>query len=97
MMGDTVEIPIPVKPSLPPTTTVEEDLHSSSQRRINVIWETTQATIAISVVLANVIAAFFSPASETSSTTLTNAMFVVIGFYFGRTNHQKVGGVQLGR
>lgn len=97
-MGDTVEtLEPPAKKSLPPTTTVEEDLHSSSQRRINVIWELTQATIAISVVLANVVAAFFSPASPTSATTLVNAMFVVIGFYFGRTNHQKVGGVQLGR
>ena len=24
---------------------------------------------------------------------LTNVLFVVIGFYFGRTNHQRTGGI----
>ena len=83
---------------MPPTTTAEQDLHSASQRRINVIWELTQAVIAVSIVIANVLSAFFgTPTDAAATTTMTNAMFMVLGFYFGRTNHQKVGGVQLGR
>jgi hypothetical protein len=76
------------------TTTVEEDLHSASQRRVNLIWEYTQAAIAISTVFANIIGAFFLPATNA---LLANAFFLIVGFYFGRTNHARVGGVQLGR
>jgi len=68
------------------TTTLEEDKHSESRRIINLTWEYTQAAVAIMVVLANVIAAFALP--ETSQ-LLSNAFFLVIGFYFGRTNHAR--------
>lgn len=73
---------------------VEHERHTQSQRRINLIWEVTQACIALVVVGANVLAAFYLTAQNQM---LANAFFLVIGFYFGRTNHQRVGGVHVGR
>ena len=78
---------------LPSSTTSEQDRTTAGQRRINLIWETTQACIAVLIVIANVIAAFYLPAQNT---LLANAFFLVIGFYFGRTNHTRVGGVVAG-
>lgn len=79
----------------PPT---EQDLKTAGQRRINLIWEYTQAGIAGVVVLANVLyifaLLFVSPVptgAETAATLLANAFFLVIGFYFGRTNHARLG------
>jgi hypothetical protein len=79
---------------VPSTTTLEEDLHSAGQRRVNITWEYTQSFVAIAVVIANIIGALYTGAD---SPLLANAFFLVIGFYFGRTNHARVGGVQLGR
>ncbi len=79
---------------LPPTTTAEQDLRTAGQRRINGIWEGTQALIAVCVVLATLYSAVFVPGIDKAAFTfLTNVLFVVIGFYFGRTNHQRTGGV----
>ncbi len=79
---------------LPPTTTAEQDLRTAGQRRINGIWEATQAIIAICVVLATLYAAVFErDLSQGQFIFLTNVLFVVVGFYFGRTNHQRTGGV----
>jgi hypothetical protein len=74
------------------TTTVEEDRHTATQRTINLVWETTQAIIALLVVGANVVAAFYL---QSENTILGNAFFLVIGFYFGRTNHARAGGLPL--
>lgn len=63
----------------------EETLLTLGQRRINLIWEITQAIIAL-VVTAKLVAG-------ESSDVLTNAFFLIIGFYFSRTNHQKTGGI----
>jgi len=79
--------------SLPANTTEEEDRHTLGQRRVNIIWEVTQAFIAVSVTLANIYAGLASIESD----ALHNTFFLVVGFYFGRTNHQRVGGVSLGR
>lgn len=79
--------------SLTPTTTSEEDLHSGSQRRINLIWEFTQAFIAISTIIAVIYCAIV----KIEASSLVNMSYLIVGFYFGRTNHQKVGGVVLGR
>lgn len=81
-----------VEESIAPTTTTEEDRHSKGQREINFIWEVTQAVIAVSIVAANVVAAFQLPSQNT---LLANAFFLVIGFYFGRTNHARSGGVKV--
>ena len=74
------------------TTTHEENLHSASQRKVNLIWEYSQSSIALIVVMANVLAVFFLPKD---SPLLANAFFLIVGFYFGRTNHSRVGGVNL--
>lgn len=85
-----------------PKTTAEEDRHSTGQRRINLIWELTQTAIALSVIWSAVGAAVWIVVSDTSNRLmaflfLSNVVSIVIGFYFGRTNHQRVGGVDLGR
>lgn len=76
-------------------TTAEQDLKSAGQRHINLIWESNQARIALIVVVANVLYVFavpFLPKNDPSGgTLLANAFFLVIGFYFGRTNHARVG------
>ncbi len=76
-----------------PSTTEEEDRQTFGQRRINLIWEATQATIAVSVTIATVIGALWGVESD----VLSNSFFLVVGFYFGRTNHQRIGGVVQGR
>ena len=77
-------------PSIDPTTTLEQDRYTQAARQINLIWEITQAVIAVSIVMANVIGAFWL---QTQNILLANAFFLVIGFYFGRTNHARTGGV----
>lgn len=74
---------------LPATTTGEENLHSASQRRVNIIWEVTQAFVATSLTVAYL----YCAVSKIESATLNNAFFLVVGFYFGRTNHTRSGGV----
>ncbi len=91
----------PDKP-LDPKTTREEDRHTSGQRRINLIWEITQALIALSIIWATTGAAVWIVVQDSANRLmsfffLSNVVSIVIGFYFGRTNHQKVGGVDIGR
>jgi len=75
--------------ALPPETTAEQNLKTASQRRVNIIWEVTQAVIALLFVSAYVYAAIV----QIDSPGLANATFLIVGFYFSRTNHQRVGGV----
>jgi hypothetical protein len=91
-----------VEASLPSKTTREEDRHSLGQRRINAIWEMTQAAIALSVIWGAFGAAIWMVIQDPSNRLmaflfLSNVVSIVIGFYFGRTNHQRIGGVDLGR
>jgi hypothetical protein len=78
-------------------------LRTDDQRRISGIWERTQQIIALSVVetalfvaAAKSIEAAFSGQASTEAGVafvfLASVANLVIGFYFGRTNHQKVGG-----
>jgi len=83
-----------------PTTTLQQDLTTAGQRRINLIWEYTQAAIAIMVILANVIVGaarglgFAGPgATEEYPLILSSSLFLIVGFYFSRTNHAAIGGV----
>ena len=61
------------------------------------VWEYTQAGVAIMVVAANIINELltrFVPVlipGGGGSDLLGNAFFLVIGFYFGRTNHARIG------
>jgi hypothetical protein len=82
--------------SIPPTTTSEQNLVTAGQRRINLIWEWTQSIISVSVVLANMIVAVYDGVNTNAPafpTVLSSALFLVVGFYFSRTNHSAIGGV----
>ena len=61
-----------------------EDIESGQgSRRVNLVWEVTQAIIAISVTIAII----FTSIRGISNQELGNAFFLIIGFYFSRTNH----------
>jgi len=64
-------------------------LKTAGQRRVNIIWEVTQASIAFMVTFAMIYCAVYKIMSQ----ELTNAFFLIVGFYFSRTNHQAIGGV----
>lgn len=59
---------------------------ASRQNTIYLIWEVTQAIIAVALVMA---AIYSSLTSEVIPDILSNALFIVMGFYFGRTNHAR--------
>lgn len=100
-MADTQLAPIGVQaqstdPSVPAKTTFQEDLKTAGQRRINIIWEGTQAIIALLVTATTLyVSSSLSLRGEGTAAFLliSNAFFLVIGFYFGRTNHQRSGGI----
>lgn len=75
----------------------EETLRTQGQRRINLVWEVTQALIAIGVTGATLYVsatlALRGEKAEAAVLLLSNSFFLVVGFYFGRTNHTKIGGV----
>lgn len=84
------------------TTTAEENRHTESQRRINLIWEITQAIIALTVIIGTIGTTVWlvthDPTSRTTAFTfMVGIVSTVIGFYFGRTNHQRTGGVDSSR
>lgn len=71
-------------------------LQTAGQRRINLIWEITQAIIAISITgttMFAVIAMMQSGETDKALQLLSAAFFLVAGFYFSRTNHTKIGGI----
>jgi len=74
-------------------------LTSAGQRRINVIWEYTQAAIAILVVGANMIVGTYQGLINRGvdappyPVILSSSLFLIVGFYFSRTNHAAVGGI----
>jgi hypothetical protein len=62
---------------------------NDSMRKIPIIWEYTQAIIACFIVLCNMIVGIHIGLLQGRSelpVTLDNALFVVIGFYFGRSS-----------
>lgn len=87
----------PLASALPPRTTAEQDRASYGQRRVNIIWEVTQAVIAMSVLGTTLYVsgslAVRGGADMVTLGLLSNAFFLVIGFYFGRTNHARTGGI----
>lgn len=90
-----------IDPSLPATTTQQEDIGTAGQRTINYMWEGTQKNIALQVtvvvllVCTVLIVSPYTPEAlrMAAFTTLSNVFFSVIAVYFTRTNHTKVGGV----
>lgn len=81
--------------SLPPNTTQQEDLVVAGQRRINLIWERTQALIALVVVICTMAVSVYVTVVPTAQipTMLSVAFGLITGFYFGRTNHAGIGGL----
>jgi hypothetical protein len=67
------------------------------QRRINLIWEYTQAIIALCVVIVTLFVAAWmvikGRAGEQIPTIFAVAFGTIVGFYFARTNHSNIGGV----
>lgn len=58
----TAEVPeqtidVHQQPSAAPNTTLQQDLATEGQRKINLIWETTQMRVALSVIWASLIVA----------------------------------------
>lgn len=95
-------------PSLPARTTFQEDLTTASQRKVNLIWEYTQAVIALLVVGTTMVAGVYSMVVPTVTigagvasvqvpmqipTIIGVAFGMVTGFYFSRTNHAAIGGI----
>jgi hypothetical protein len=81
---------------LPPTTTAQQDITTAGQRRVNLIWEFTQAIIAILIVAANIFvwtSSAIKGSGQTAPAGLNDSLFVVITFYYTRTNHTRIGGV----
>jgi len=81
---------------LPATTTVQEDLTTAGQRRVNLIWEFTQSAIAVSVVVTSMVIFVIQTLSHEKQefpATLSNMAFAVLAFYLARTNHQAIGGI----
>lgn len=86
-----------------PTTTAEQERVSAGQRTVNLIWETTQMRVALSVIWASLFVAgtlavmgkfLGAPALQLAAVVfLFGVANLVTGFYFGRTNHQRSGGV----
>lgn len=72
-----------------PKTTEQEDLVTARQSRINLIWETTQAVIAVSISWAVI----YCQVKEITSEILNNAFFLIVSMYYVRTNHNRIGGV----
>jgi cobalamin synthase len=85
--------PNPVKA----TTTVEQDLHTSAARLNDAMWENTQRQIALMVVGSSILYAlitiFYTPKIEATTVFFASSFSLIIGFYFGRTNHQRLGGI----
>lgn len=82
-----------------PITTAEEDRHSAGQRSINRLWEVTQAGIALAITIVSltvsaILATHGNQESQTAAFVFIYGVAnLVIGFYFGRTNHTRSGGV----
>ena len=76
-------------------------MRSAGQRRINMVWEYTQAAIAFGVVTTGLYVAsrlaLLALSREPTATGiaagafvfLTSSFSLVVGFYFGRTNHAR--------
>lgn len=78
-----------------PLTEAQEDAVLAGQRRVNIIWEITQAFLAVVIITGNV-AIYVVSAAKGPQVMVPQGLQVlggmVIGFYFNRTNHSNIGG-----
>lgn len=75
--------------ALPSDTTREQDRTTAGQRRINLIWECTQAVVAMTITAAMI----YCAAYKIESKEITYAFISIVTMYFIRTNHTKKGGI----
>lgn len=73
----------PPKLVLPPTTTSEENQTKAGQRRVHIMWESTQAVIAV-LITAGVI---YCQIKRIESPEINYAFFLIVSMYYVRTNH----------
>ena len=80
------------------STTATNAVAATQKNTINRIWEYVQAFLAVSLVLATIFCALYAVVADHSSLnknatqvpeTLKSTTFIVLGFYFGRTNHTR--------
>jgi len=70
---------------------------TAGQRRINTVWEVTQGVLAVSVVetalyvAANLALGPQADVRQIGLVMLASLANLVVGFYFGRTNHARIG------
>jgi hypothetical protein len=84
-------------PSIAAKTTFQEDLTTAGQRRVNLIWEYTQSFVTLLVVATNMVVAGVNAISGTGvvrehPVILSSSLFLILGFYYSRTNHAAIGG-----
>lgn len=72
------------------TTTSEQDRGTLGQRRVNLLWEGTQGTVAL-VLVGTACFALLNGISLPAEYWLL--LGIVVNSYFTRTNHTKIGGV----
>lgn len=100
---------LPSQP-LPATSTEQEDITRAGQRIINLLWEKTQSKVALlcigGTMLVNVLVVgamlfYQNEISPVKITVITSSLAsmgltvgIIIGFYFGRTNHTLTGGIK---
>jgi len=69
---------------------------TTGQRRINFLWESTQAIVAVSVTITTLSVCatlIIRGGSEVGAfLLLSNVFFLIVGTYFQRTNHTKSSG-----
>lgn len=75
--------------SLRADTTAEQDRKTAGQRNVNIIWELTQALIAVGITAAEIYVSIMGKPSP----SIDNAFTLIVAIYFVRMNHTKTGGV----
>lgn len=110
VMGDPVTVaaiahaggePVPGRAEAQKAEQSETSLRTESQRRINLIWEATQAVVTVMVVASTLFIAGSLILSEnvensdraTAFLLVSNAFFLIVTAYYQRTNHTRTGGV----
>lgn len=82
--------------SIAPTTTFQEDLTTAGQRRVNLVWEYTQSFVTVLVVITNMVVAGINSVKGVAHehpVILSSSLFLILGFYYSRTNHAAIGGI----
>jgi hypothetical protein len=75
--------------NIAPDTTAAQDMVVAGQRRINLIWEFTQAGVTILITGA----AIYCTVNSIKAEVMEFAFVAVVSTYYARTNHTKTGGV----